>query len=210
MSTHWVNLPDVIKDIAKICILPIIFLTILLLLPTFNFEKNKFNIIKKHKKLYIIAIFILSFIYTLFAFKIPLYLKNKSQETKIFDEYYIDGKNVNITFPSKKRNLVLIVMESMENSVLSKENGGAWDYSLTPELESLALENINFSNIDKLGGSFNTYGASFTAGGLVALTSGTPLVTPSLSAGNINSYNGTGNYLSGAYSLRRNSKKWKL
>ena len=196
--------PDVVNNILKICIVPVIALTIILMLPTKKRKKNKFKIIKNYRLIYVVIIFILSLIYTLFAFKIPTYLKNKSQETNIYDDYYISGKDINITFPNKKRNLILIVMESMENSVLSKENGGAWEYSIVPELETLALNNINFSNTEKLGGGFNTYGAGFTAGGLVATTAGIPLITP---ANNMNIYTGTGNYLNGAYTLRRNSCK---
>ena len=202
--------PDIIKNVIKSCIIPVMALTIILMLLTIKSKQNKFKIIKNYRLIYVVIIFILSLIYTLFAFKIPTYLKNKSQETNIYDDYYISGKDINITFPNKKRNLILIVMESMENSVLSKENGGAWEYSIVPELETLALNNINFSNTENLGGGFNTYGATFTAGGLVATTAGIPLITPSLLNGDINSYHGTGNYLSGAYTLRRNSCKRRL
>ena len=152
----------------------------------------------KHRAILIIIIFILSFIYTLFSFKIPVYIKNKFLKTTLYDEYYVDGNTINITFPEEKQNLILIVVESMENTVLSKENGGAWDYSLTPELENLALENINFSNTEKIGGGFASYATTFTAGGLVAQTAGVHVIIP---ANNANLYLGNGNYFSGAYTL---------
>ncbi len=207
--------PSVINNVIKFCIVPIIILTCLFFIPLIESVKNKLvlnikckekkHVVQlfpiKHKALYLTVIFIFSFLFTIFSFKIPIYIKNKIQKTYIYDDYLIDAKTINLVFPEEKQNLILIVVESMENTVLSRENRGAWDYSLTPELESLALENINFSNTDKIGGPFTTYGTTFTSGGLVAQTAGIPLVTPSLLSGDINIYEGNGNYLSGAYTL---------
>lgn len=58
---------------------------------------------------------------------------------------------------------------------MSKENGGLFNKSRIPELETLALENDNFSNTDKLGGGKNLTVSSFTMASLVASSSGTPL-----------------------------------
>ena len=42
----------------------------------------------------------------------------------------------------------------MEATNVSKENGGYSNTSYIPRLEKLALENISFSNTDKLGGAY--------------------------------------------------------
>ena len=139
------------------------------------------------------------------CFNIPEYIKSKTESSKIYEQYYVDGRNVKIDFPKEKRNLILIIGESFENTVLSKENEGGWDYSLMPELEKLALKNTSFSNTEKLGGAFQVYGTTFSAGGNVAITSGVPLKAYNLL--NNNSYQGNGNYLPGVYSLRRNIEK---
>ena len=120
--------------------------------------------------------------------------------------YYVNSSNVNIAFPDKKRNLIIIIGESFENSVLSLTNGGAWETSLMPELETLALENTSFSNSDKLGGALQTYGTDYSAGGNVAITSGIPLKTVDILSDK-NNYLGHGRYLDGSYSLRRSFKK---
>ena len=63
----------------------------------------------------------------------------------------------------------------METTLASKENGGGWEYSIIPELEQLAMENINFSNTEKLGGAIPVPCTGWTVAGMVAHTSGVPL-----------------------------------
>ena len=72
--------------------------------------------------------------------------KNKNERTTIFEDEYVKSQNVKITFPENKRNLIYIFLEAMENSIMSEDNGGGWEYSVIPELEILAKENINFSH----------------------------------------------------------------
>ena len=106
-------------------------------------------------------------------------------------------KNTELIFPDHKRNLVVIYLESMETTMLSEINGGAWEKSVAPELENLAINNINFSNTDQLGGAYPVTGATWTVAGLVASTAGIPLKIPI----DGNEYTTTDNFLSGAYSL---------
>ena len=211
--------PTVVNDIIFSCAPPVILLLLILLIPTIKTTKRdkkisikvfKKNIqlfpikpISKHRFIYVTVIFIVSLLIFANCFGIYEYIKNKSQDTKIFEEYYVNAKDVNIEFPSKKRNLILILGESFENSVFSLENGGAWDYSIMPELEQLALDNTNFSNSETLGGALETYGANYSAAGNVATTSGVPLKSEELFS-DANNYTGTGKYLPGLYALRRN------
>ena len=210
--------PDVINNVIKSCAIPFIIVLAILGMLAIKNTKNKINIelnirkkklniqlypielIRKHRRIYLIIVFAIAIIYTIWAFGIHTYVINKFQRTEIYEEYYVDGRNIEIAFPEEKRNLILIVLESMENTLFTKENGGEWEYPLIPELELIAQENLNFSNTEKLGGAFSTYGSSFTAGGLISCTAGIPLVTPSVTK-DINIYKGNGKYLDNAYTL---------
>lgn len=210
--------PEVVNGIIKVCIIPVLLLLLLLILPTIKTvskncilkinckKKNKtiqlfpIKVISKHRAIYVSAIFIISIIIFIKCFSVDGYIKNRFQKTKVFEEYYVDAESISIKFPDKKRNLILIIGESFENTVLSTENGGAWKYSIMPELEKLTLENTNFSNTEKLGGALQTYGASYSAAGNVSITSGIPLKAEDFLL-DANNYTGNGNYLSGVYSL---------
>ena len=210
--------PDVINGILSSCAIPVLITIIIITLPIikktnsnlhvdikirkkmFSFQLYPIKYTSKHRIIYLTFIFIVSIIVFVKCFYVDEFIKNKFQDTKLFEEYYIDPRNVNITFPNKKRNLILILGESFETTVLSKENGGAWDYSLMPELEELAITNTSFSNNETLGGAAQVYGTTYSAAGNVAITSGIPLKAQELLL-HTNSYNGNGNYLSGAYSI---------
>ena len=107
------------------------------------------------------------------------YLANQSADTDLYEKYYKDPGQVKITFPDKKRNLIYIMLESMETSYLSKELGGAMEENLIPELYDLAQQNLCFSNSSaKVGGFHTTKGATWTIGSMVSQTAGIPLKTP--------------------------------
>lgn len=158
------------------------------------------KITANHRIAFTTIIFVSALITTVYGFKINTFVKYNLQKTNFYEKYYVDGSNVEIKFPEQKRNLIIISVESLENSLCSKENGGGWSYSVIPELEQLATENINFSHNEKIGGYTIAYGTGFTSGGLVAYTAGIPLITPA-TLKNSNSYMGNGRYLENAYTL---------
>ena len=119
----------------------------------------------------------------------------------IFEEEYKDPKDVQITFPEEKRNLVYIMLESMETSYLSKELGGGLPYNLIPELYDLATENTNFSHNDGIGGLVEVPGVSWTIGSMVGQTSGIPLRVPQGIDDWQNGYGKDGIFLPGVTSL---------
>ena len=106
------------------------------------------------------------------------YLLDQIQESDLYEKYYVNPDDAQITFPAEKRNLVYIMLESMETSYLSRDLGGGMDENLIPELYSLASENINFSHNNGVGGFYCTSGATWTIGAMVAQTAGIPLKTP--------------------------------
>lgn len=91
------------------------------------------------------------------------------------DDNYIDPKNTNIEFPERKRNLIYIYMESMENTFMDTSNGGAFKDNMMPEITNLLKDNISFSNTNKFGGAVETYGMTYTTAGMVANSFGLPL-----------------------------------
>ena len=66
-----------------------------------------------------------------------LYNAYVAKSTFISDNYS-DSRTTTVVFPEKKRNLIHIYLESMENSYLSKDLGGYMDQNLMPELTELA------------------------------------------------------------------------
>ena len=185
--------PAVTESIIKSCLRPVILITLILWLPTSKLVKEEkyVNVITKkserklqvypipfirnHRKLYLSILYLIAITTFIIGFGIHKYIANRFIKTTIYEEYYVKAEDVNITFPDNKRNLIIIITESMENSLCSKENGGGWEYSVIPELEQIAIENINFSNTEKIGGADQVSGTTFTAGGMVAITSGNVL-----------------------------------
>lgn len=157
----------------------------ILLLPVIDFgkmlvinirEKNIQLYPFKWVKLYGICLFVIAIMLLLYEFKLFPFVKNTIfSSTDVFDKYYVDSSSVDITFPDKKRNLIYIFVESLESSNVSLENGGLFEESVTPKLEQMALDNINFSNNDKIGGAHYSFGTNWTTGAMLAHTSGIPL-----------------------------------
>lgn len=115
------------------------------------------------------------------AFDVELvaYILHQNTDTGLYQAEYVDPDKTKITFPDEKRNLIYIMLESMETSYLSKDLGGAMEENLIPELYQLAEKNLCFSNTAaKVGGFHTAKGATWTVGSMVAQTAGIPLKTP--------------------------------
>ena len=157
----------------------------ILLLPVLDFGK-KFVIKIKNKiiqiypikrvETYGFVLLIVGIVLLFYVFQFFPYVKNTLfSSTKLFDEYYIDSSNVDITFNDYKRNLIYIMVESFETSNVSTQNGGLFDESIVPNLEQIAIDNINFSNNDKIGGAYFSFGTNWTSGAMIAQTAGVPI-----------------------------------
>lgn len=118
------------------------------------------------------------------------YMADQFSDSPLYETYYADPEQVQITFPEEKRNLVYIILESIETSYLSQELGGAVTENLIPELYNLAAENVCFSDTKApVGGFHTTSGATWTIGSMVAQTAGIPLKTPTE---DVNKYGSSG------------------
>ena len=74
------------------------------------------------------------------------YIKSVQEKTDFYEKYYVNPAKTKLDFPSQKRNLIYIFMESMESSYADQEDGGIMDDNYIPNLTKLAKENINFSD----------------------------------------------------------------
>lgn len=108
------------------------------------------------------------------------YLKMKSGTSDIYEQYYVAPDESVVSFPDKKRNLIFIYLESIENTYASKQAGGVLDKNYISELTDLAndKDSVSFSNTQLLGGaSVYVPSITFTQGSTVAQTSGISLNT---------------------------------
>lgn len=103
------------------------------------------------------------------------YLVSQKKESHFIEQNYVDPRTTKITFPEQKRNLIYIYLESMESTFASKGDGGGLDFNCILELTTLAEENTNFSDSDKLGGGYPAYGGTWTMAGIFSQTSGIPI-----------------------------------
>ena len=121
---------------------------------------NKLFSIKYINNLFPLIFLFLSMTYAITNLGIVSYLINNVETSTFFQENYINPKNVEITFPEEKKNLIHIFVESMENTYSSVENGGAYNINYIPNFSRIAKENINFSATNNLGGAYVTDGAT--------------------------------------------------
>ena len=104
------------------------------------------------------------------------FLKNQMDESHFIEENYVDPADVEIRFPSEKRNLICLYLESMEVTYSDTESGGAFSYNNIPELTELSAHGEDFSgDTGMLNGGRVLPGTTFTMGGLFAQTAALPL-----------------------------------
>ena len=119
-------------------------------------------------------------------------------KSSIIDDHFVDPRDANLRFPEKKRNLIHIYLESMENSYMSKELGGFMDVNMIPELTQLASEGYCFSHSDgPYGGPQSAVGTTWAVASMVNMTTGLPMKAPT----EANAYGEKDNFLPGAYTL---------
>lgn len=156
----------------KKCVLRGVFLGVIFALPChFTTYRALYPII-------VIGLFIVCIAYGMVKAKIAGYIADFFRKTDLYEKYYADGKAVAVTFPEKKRNLILLYVESMETTYTSKENGGNYHADLLKEITDLAKEHLNFSHQEALGGAHCISGTGWTTGGLVSQSAGIPLCIP--------------------------------
>ncbi|MDR0869076.1 MAG: LTA synthase family protein [Planctomycetota bacterium] len=90
----------------------------------------------------------------------------------LYEQRYLAPQAIEISFPEKKRNLIVIFVESLDTGFLTKADGGAFDDDLLPNIKKLAMENLNFSQTEKIGGEIQCHGTNYTLAGIVSNLAG--------------------------------------
>lgn len=207
--------PDIFMSAIVQIIFPLFIVFFILISPTIFATKKQFivelyfrnrkyrinafplKMLYKHKTSYAIVTLVLVIFFSYQIIGIADYMKRVSEYSSIYEDYYIDGRDVKITFPENKRNLIVLYLESVENTMMDQEVGGGWEYDVMPELRALAEKHLNFSHSDKIGGALPASRTQWTVAALVSLTAGIPLSIPI----DGNDYTNSENFLAGAYTL---------
>ena len=137
---------------------------------------------KKKHRVFHTAIIVLALIASFASLAIETnfvhYVKMNLHKSTIYEDYYVFPDNKVISFPEKKRNLIYIYLESMENTFTTTDRGGTQYTDYIPELVDLAEENISFSNNSGLGGPSVFFPSiTYTMGSTVGQTGGVALKT---------------------------------
>lgn len=145
-----------------------------------------------------LGVFVGGIVYGVKEFQLfTLYDMYFTDSTFIADNF-ADPRDVNMQFPKKKRNLIHIYLESMENTYASKDLGGYMEENLIAPLTELIEEGVSFSQSDKnLGGPIATQGCVWSVASMVNMTTGVPMKVPSAR----NTYGTSGSFLPGAVTI---------
>lgn len=102
----------------------------------------------------------------------------KMETSNFYEQNYVIPQQTKITFPTHKRNLILIFAESIEATYAQTPLHNYFKADLIPGMHRLAEENINFSDNKYLGGAYPIDGTQWTQAGLFAQTCGAPIQLP--------------------------------
>ena len=146
---------------------------------------------------------LLSIVFSLYAYRIPEYIKNMTDVSELYEKEYVDPSLVNITDKDgNARNLIYIYLESMETTYASIEDGGNQPKNnYMPNLTALAHENISFSDCEALGGFRSITGTGWTMGALMGTTSGVPFSLAVFGENSQNSQGKDGTFVNGLTAL---------
>ena len=193
------ELVDSFKKESLFLSLKITFFCFLMIFISFkNFHRRLFRYLNKFFVFLLFVFGIFSFYKFYNVFRVGDIIELYFSDSKYIEENYVDPREVKMVFPKKKKNLIHIYLESVENSYFSKELGGVLDENLLPELNDLLKEGISFSNTSFNGGPLQVQGTTCSISAFVAMESGIPLKAPLRIRG---SYGEKGTFLPGIITL---------
>ena len=159
-------------------LLPIVwsfFLPLVLILLVSVVAVRKFKA-KQILALVLLVIFAVATNYTVRRTKLVEFVKGFFDVSQFIEMNYVDPAKTLISFPSDKRNLIHIYLESMELSFADQSVGGAFKDNIIKEISSLGLHGESFSgDRERLAGAYSLTGATWTMGGAFAAETGLPL-----------------------------------
>ena len=139
-----------------------------------NYKSEVLNKSLKHVKPYLaVCMSVIILIYANNQLKFIEYISISLHKTTFYEDNYVYPSDDNIQ-AIDKRNLIMIYMESMEETYSHIEKNGK-TYNLIPNLTKLAEENLCFINSTNNGGMLSAYGCSWTMGALFGSETGIPM-----------------------------------
>lgn len=99
-------------------------------------------------------------------------LNDKPIYNSLYEEDYVHPDSVRFLM-GKKRNLILVILESIESNFQDEKNGGDLKDNLIPDITEMINTNVSF-----LPGGITVEGTGWTMGETVAKTCGIPLQEP--------------------------------
>ncbi len=145
-----------------------------------------------------IAVLLSGIVYGVTQFELTKVFGMYFIESDFIEDNYVDPQEVKLQFPEKKRNLIHIYLESMENTYMSEDLGGCMEENLIKSLSDLSAEGVNFSHRETgFGGPVATTGTTWSVAAMVNMNTGLPMKVP-VSKKN---YREKGEFLPGAVSL---------
>lgn len=132
-----------------------------------NFFAMTLQIMKKYEMVFLIILSVLVSLFWLskFNFLKELIVMHNANYDTFYEQHFIQPVPQNIQFLHKK-NLIIIAVESLEQTF---ENKYFFGESLIPHLEKLEAEGVKFTNFQ------NGYSTTYTAASIMALFSGIPV-----------------------------------
>ena len=141
----------------------------------FRKKKNFRRFISVQKILSVVLIAV-TFAFSWNKLALGSYIGNQLNVSSYIEDHYKDPAKTKITFPSKKRNLIYIYLEAMEDTYSDTKNGGAFTRNTIPELTKLSEENQNFSGTkDTLNGGYVMPGGTYTMAAIFSQSTGLPM-----------------------------------
>ncbi len=136
--------------------------------------------------------------YGVVQFELTKILKMYVIKSSFIEDNFVDPRDVKMEFPEKKRNLIHIYLESMENSYISKDMGGNMDENLIKPLTDLTKEGFSFSHLEKgFGGPVATTGCVWSVAAMVNMNCGIPMKVTT----GANNYGEPGKFMPGAIAI---------
>lgn len=142
------------------------------------FPRRVLGVLRRLGALGCVGLLIFSAFYVDSQMAIAEFIASQSEETLLYEAEYVDPAGVAILPPERPRNLICIVVESLETSYMAKAQGGFQEQNLLPGLTRLMEENLHFACAQTASGWNYLLGTSWTMASLLATTSGIPFAFP--------------------------------
>ena len=142
------------------------------------FPRRVLRLLRKLGALGCVGLLIFSAFYVDSQMAIAEFIASQGEETQIYEQEYVDPAFLVIESPERPRNLICIVVESLETSYMDEAQGGFQEENLLPGLTRLMEENLHFAWGPTPSGWHYLLGTSWTMASLLATTSGIPFAFP--------------------------------